>query len=126
MFRHVIRVRYGDCDMQGVVFNAHYLAYVDDAVDQFVRSSVGDYQAAGFDFMLKRISIEWASPARYDDELTLTVVVSRWGTSSFDVTVEGSVGERPVLHAVVVYVSTMPGTATSTPVPDAVRAALSE
>ena len=32
-FRHSIRVRYGECDMQGVVFNAHYLAYVDDALE---------------------------------------------------------------------------------------------
>ena len=30
-------VRYGECDQQGVVFNAHYLAYVDDALDQWLR-----------------------------------------------------------------------------------------
>jgi len=26
-YRHTVRVRYGECDMQSVVFNAHYLAY---------------------------------------------------------------------------------------------------
>ncbi len=30
-FRCQVRVRFGECDMQGVVFNAHYLAYIDDA-----------------------------------------------------------------------------------------------
>jgi acyl-CoA thioesterase FadM len=26
---HELRVRYGECDPQGVVFNAHYLAHLD-------------------------------------------------------------------------------------------------
>jgi acyl-CoA thioester hydrolase len=124
-FRHPIRVRYGECDMQQVVFNANYFAYIDDAVDQWVRSALGDYQAYGFDFMLKKLTMEWSSPARYADELVLDVGVTRWGRSSFDVTVTGAVGERPVFTAVVVYVSTSPGSATAVPVPDAVRAALS-
>ena len=36
-YRHSLRIRYGECDMQGVVFNANYMAYVDDAVDTWVR-----------------------------------------------------------------------------------------
>ena len=124
-FRQAIRVRYGECDMQHVVFNANYFAYVDDAVDQFVRSALGDYHDHGFDFMVKKLSMEWASPARYAEELLLDVGVSRWGTSSFDVTVTGAVGERPVFTCVVVYVSTAPGSATAVSIPDSIRAALS-
>ncbi|MDQ3434437.1 MAG: hypothetical protein M3481_07100 [Actinomycetota bacterium] len=30
-FRHRMRVRYSECDLQGVVFNAQYLAYSDSA-----------------------------------------------------------------------------------------------
>ena len=37
-FRHDIRIRYGEVDMQGVVFNAHYLAYVDHCIDRWLRS----------------------------------------------------------------------------------------
>jgi len=124
-FRQTIRVRYGECDMQQVVFNANYFAYIDDAVDQWVRSVLGEYIQHGFDFMVKKLTMEWSSPARYDDELVLEVGVSRWGRSSFDVTVTGAVGERPVFTAVGVYVSTRPGSAEAVPVPDAVRAALS-
>ena len=29
--RHRLRVRYSDCDPQGVLFNANYLTYFDDA-----------------------------------------------------------------------------------------------
>jgi acyl-CoA thioester hydrolase len=125
-FRQSVRVRYGDCDMQQVVFNANYFAYIDDAVDQWVRSALGDYTQVGFDFMVKNLTMEWSSPARYADVLDLDVSVSRWGRSSFDVTVTGAVAERPVFTAVVVYVSTQPGSATPVPVPDAVRTALTD
>jgi acyl-CoA thioester hydrolase len=124
-FRQAFRIRYGECDMQHVVFNANYLAYIDDAVDQFVRTALGgEYLDHGFDFMVKRLSIEWSSPARYDDQLVLDVVVSRWGRTSFDVTVTGAVGERPVFKSLILYVSTLPGSAEPAPVPPAVRAAL--
>ena len=36
-YRHALRVRYGECDMQQVVFNANYLAYIDDAIDTWMR-----------------------------------------------------------------------------------------
>ncbi|MFM7093508.1 MAG: acyl-CoA thioesterase, partial [Actinomycetota bacterium] len=37
LYEHRIRIRYGECDMQKVVFNAHYLAYCDDAADCWMR-----------------------------------------------------------------------------------------
>ena len=33
-FRHSIRVRYNECDPQGHVFNANYLAYFDIAITE--------------------------------------------------------------------------------------------
>ncbi len=121
---HHIRVRYGECDMQRVVFNANYLAYIDDAVDTWVRASLGHFEDLGFDFMVKKCTIEWQSGAEFGDTIDLAVGVSRWGNTSFDVAVTGTVGERPVFTATLVYVSTTPGSATPTPVPDSVRAAL--
>ena len=60
----------------------------------------------------------------FDDLLAIDVEVRRWGTTSFDVGYEGSVGERPVFSAVVTYISVTPGTTTPAPVPDAVRSGL--
>ena len=37
-----IRVRYGEVDAQGVVFNAHYLAYLDDVSDTWLRTFDGN------------------------------------------------------------------------------------
>ena len=44
--------------------------------------------------------------------------VTRWGHTSFDVTVDGSVGERPVFQAVVLYVGVAMGTKTPAPPPE--------
>lgn len=130
-YRHEIRVRYGEVDVQGHVFNAHYLAYVDDAVDTWFRSHFGlDYTAGfaetGWDIMLKKASVEWFSPARFGDVLDLDVAVSRWGRTSFDVGVSGHVDDRAVFTAVITYVGVQHGTVTPIAAPEKVRAALGE
>ena len=57
--RASIRVRYGEVDQQGVVFNAHYLAYVDDVFDTWLRELDADFEALGWEIMLKTASMEW-------------------------------------------------------------------
>ena len=78
--------------MQKVVFNANYLAYIDDATDTWMRTALGEFETTGFDFMVKKITIEWQSAARFGEQLELDVEVRRWGTSSFDVGVTGRWG----------------------------------
>lgn len=126
-YRHEIRVRYGEVDMQRHVFNAHYLTYVDEACDAWMRARLGDdYHGSGLvDMVLKRADITWHGGAGFGDVLAVDVAARRWGRSSFDVGFEGSVGERPVFSAVVTYVAVAPGTTDPAPVPEAVRSALS-
>jgi acyl-CoA thioester hydrolase len=123
-YRHEIRVRYGEVDVQGHVFNAHYLAYVDDAFDQWVRSVLGEDYTDGLDMVVKKAEVTWAGGAGFGDRLAVDVAVRRWGRTSFDVGFAGSVGERPVFDAVLTYISVAPGTLDPTPVPDQVRTAL--
>ena len=40
-----LRVRYGECDPQGVVFNAHFLAYFDVGITELFRAAFGSYKA---------------------------------------------------------------------------------
>jgi acyl-CoA thioester hydrolase len=124
--RHTLRIRYGECDMQRVVFAPNYLAYIDDATDSWFREALGGFETTGFDFMVKKATVEWRSAARFGDTLELDQRVSRWGTTSFEVTTDGHVGDRPVLVATLVYVSTVPGEARAQPVPEWVRAALDD
>lgn len=84
-FTHVLRVRYGECDPQGVVFNANYFTYFDVALTELWRESVGPYtdmMAAGVDMVVAEASARYLAPAGFDDELEIEVVVTRLGTTS--------------------------------------------
>jgi acyl-CoA thioester hydrolase len=122
--RHELRVRYAEVDMQRHVFNAHYLTYVDEALDAWMRQALGDEYLDGLDMVLKRAELTWHGSATFGDLLAIDVGVRRWGNTSFDVGFQGAVGEQPVFEAVVTYVSVTPGTMDPTPVPEAIRAAL--
>lgn len=125
---HPIRVRYGECDMQKVVFNANYLAYCDDAVDSWFRAALtpgGEgFESLGFDFMLKTVTITWSAPLVFGETGDLECSVSRWGNASFEVAVDGTCRGEPRFAASITYVSVGPGGNTPTRIPDLVRARL--
>jgi len=125
-FRHELRVRYAEVDVQGHAFNAHYLTYVDEAMDAWMRATIGEdyYSGGAVDMVLKRADLTWHAGARFGEILAIDVEATRWGTTSFDITYRGAVGERPVFEAVVTYISIEPGTLTPTPVPTHVRTTL--
>jgi acyl-CoA thioester hydrolase len=125
-YRHSIRVRYQEIDMQRVVFNAHYLAYCDEVMAGWMAEAFG---WSGFDdridWMLVKLVLEWQGSATFGDVMAVDCGIARWGTTSFDVSFRGLVGERPVFTATITYVCVAPGTTTKMAVPDEVRHALS-
>ncbi len=133
---HTLRVRYGECDMQRVVFNANYFVYCDDAVDTWTRFALADelkksgtstdLHAIGFDFMLKTTQLTWHAPVKFGDTLDMHCAVSRWGTSSFDVAINGSVDGKSRFDAVITYVSVDPTSQRPAPIPAFVKDALSK
>ena len=125
-FTHTVDIRYGECDQQGVVFNAEYMAYVDDAMDHWMRS-VGDLGwVDSWDVMLKKATITWESPARWTEQLSIDCRVSRWGSTSFDAWFHLRVEDRAVAEVVITYVSVPQGGDVPMITPDAVRAALGD
>ena len=112
--------------MQQVVFNAHYLAYCDDATEAWLLALGVKVTDHGWDFMLKKATIEWDGTATVHDLLDIEVGVDRWGTTSFDVGFRGRVGERPVFRGVVTYVGVKAGTRETMPIPPALRAVLED
>ena len=123
-YRHSVDVRYGEVDMQRVVFNAHYLAYCDDAVERWIRDRDVRADMTEWDFMLKKAEITWDGTAGHGDRIDIDLGVRKWGNTSFTVALRGTVGERPVFGAEIVYVGVRRGTTDTVPVPEAVRAAL--
>jgi acyl-CoA thioester hydrolase len=123
-FTHEVAIRYGECDRQGVVFNANYLAYVDDAMDHWMRSHSDQAWVSTWDVMLKAARIVWHGPASWPEELAVDCAVARWGRTSFDVVYGLRVGERPVAEVLVTYVSVGAGTQAPEPPPAEVVAAM--
>ena len=118
---HHIRPRYGEVDVQHVVFNAHYLAYCDDAADVWFRRLGQAGYDDGWEVVVKKVVITWSSSAQAHDDLAIAVEVSRWGTTSFDVRFTGTVDARPVFEAELTYVAVGIGTKEPIPVPDGFR-----
>lgn len=82
---HTLRVRYSESDLQGIAFNAHYLNYFDIGMTELWRAAYGSYQAMlerGVDIVLAEARLRFRKPARFDDELDLSVAVSHLGTTS--------------------------------------------
>jgi len=127
-FRYYIRVRYGECDAQKVVFNTRYAEYVDVSVNELLRAA-GLHQQFVFgelDFQLVKQTIEWKAPARFDQVLELSVTTTRLGTTSFTLFTEFRIAgdARVIVTIETVYVLVDAKTLAKTPLPDDVRAAL--
>ena len=111
--------------MQGVVFNAHYMAYCDDACDSWLRLKLGRFEDLGWEPMVVKAVLEWQGAAGIGDTLDIELGPSRWGNTSFDVGFTGRAGDRQVFTATITYVGVDSEKHKPMPTPEPVRAALS-
>jgi acyl-CoA thioester hydrolase len=84
-FEHELRVRYGECDPQGIVFNANYFLYFDVAFTELWRAAIGPWEEMverGVDAVVAEANARFRAPAKFDDVLTLRAQVVRLGTTS--------------------------------------------
>jgi acyl-CoA thioester hydrolase len=68
------RVRYAETDMMGVAYNSHYLVWFELGRAAYMRERGVPYsevEAKGFFLPISEFSCRIASPARYDEELTV-------------------------------------------------------
>ena len=99
-FVHELRVRYGECDPQGIVFNANYLLYFDVAFTELWREAAGPWQdmvSRGIDAVVAHAELDFRSPARYDDVLALRAQVVRLGETSVTTEIDALRGEQPLV-----------------------------
>jgi acyl-CoA thioester hydrolase len=126
-FVHHVRPRYAEVDAQGVVFNAHWLTYFDEASTRFFES-LGFEPATAFfrefDVMVVKAVVEWQGPAGFDDHVAIAVAPGRIGTKSFDLVYTATVAGRPACLGTITYVSVTPGTRESAVIPSSLRVAL--
>jgi acyl-CoA thioester hydrolase len=126
-FEHELRVRYGECDPQGIVFNANYLAYFDIAVTELWRAAFGSWEAMvrrGVDVVVGEANVRFRAPARFDDVVTLRAHVARFGTTSLTLELEIARGEELLVNGWLRQVCVDSATLGKTEVPAWLRAGL--
>jgi acyl-CoA thioester hydrolase len=126
-----LRVRWAEVDMQKVVFNGHYLTYIDTAIGQYWREiglpyPEGYVDRYGQDVYLRKATLEYLGSARYDDVLAVLCRVAKLGRTSMTFVFEihrqePEASPGPLVTAQLVYVNAEPATMKSAPLPEDLR-----
>ncbi len=114
--------------MQGVVFNAHYLAYFDVALTEYWEALTGARKADGdgvFEhlYVVKSV-IDYHASARFDDVVDIGVRIARLGRASMTCHFEIHRTGEHLITGETVYVHAVDGS--SAPFPDAFRCKVAE
>ena len=80
-FFHHLRVRWGEVDAQGVVFNPNYLVFADVAGTEYLRA-IGAFGADVSALFVVNANVNFRQSARFDDELAIGVRVAHRGRTS--------------------------------------------
>ncbi len=117
-------MRYGECDPQGIVFNANYLAYFDVAFTELWRAAIGPYDKlveGGYDTVLAEASIRFRAPARFDDLLELRSTVASLGDTSTTTRIDVVRGGELLVEGTLRHVCVTRSDWKKGPLPDWVR-----
>ena len=123
-----LRVRWAEVDMQKIVFNGHYLTYIDTAIAEYWREiglpyPQGYVERFGNDIYLRKATVEYLGSARYDDVLTVYCRVASLGRTSmtFAFEIYRERDESALVTAELVYVNADPATMKAAPLPAELR-----
>ena len=114
--------------MQKIVFNGHYLMYLDTAVADYWRALALPYEEAmhklGGDLYVKKAMLEYNASAKYDDVLDIGMRCEKIGNSSMHMLGGIFHGDKLLVSGELLYVYANPATQTSMRVPDNLRSLL--
>jgi acyl-CoA thioester hydrolase len=123
--------RYAEVDQQGVVFNAHYLTWFDEACTGFLDHVEVTYPgliASGHDIQVVHSEIDYKGPVRWRDSVRVEVHCERIGSTSFtlgfSVLCHNGTDERIAVRGHNVYVVVSTDDWAKRPIPDVLRKAL--
>ncbi len=125
-FIHRLRVRWQEVDAQKVVFNGHYLSYLDVAMSEYWRAAGLPYPEGmshhGGDMYARQHTLAYHAPAVLDDLLDIGVRCDHIGNSSMKLAWAVWSDHRLLVTGEVIYVHTSLATRRPEPVPASVRA----
>jgi acyl-CoA thioester hydrolase len=88
LFSIPVRVYYEDTDAAGIVYHANYLKYMERCRSDWLQRSGCDVlevrERFGILFTVRRVVLDYLSPARLCDSLTVTLAVVKLGRVTLD------------------------------------------
>jgi acyl-CoA thioester hydrolase len=126
-YRHTLRVRYQECDPQGVVYFSRYPEYYDLAITELWRDTMDGYQGmvdAGADMVVAEMSIRYIASARFDELVDVDVVIDKLGETSMLSSYAISRDGETLVEGALRHVFIDPVTKAKRPIPDEIRSAL--
>jgi acyl-CoA thioester hydrolase len=127
-FVHQLRVRYHECDAQGIVFNAHHFAYFDVTLTELWRELFGSYDAlvqAGSDVVVVDAQASFHASPQFDDLLDVEMTIAALGNSSMTSSFEEKRDGELLVTGRMVHVFVDPRTMQKQAIPGNVRERLS-
>ncbi|MEM8859384.1 MAG: thioesterase family protein [Chloroflexota bacterium] len=127
-FSHKIRVRFGEVDYQGIVFNANYLTYFDVVLTEYLRTAGIEYapdvaDREENDFNVVKSTLELKAPARADDLLDVCTRIGRIGRSSltWELAIFRPGEKSPCTIGEIIWVYANQNERKSVPIPDELK-----
>ena len=100
-----VRVYWEDTDAGGVVYYANYLKFMERARSEWLRALGFEQDVlrdeAGVVFVVRRVEIDYLSPARFNEQLEVSVSLHEMGRASLSVRQELMRGSTRLAEAVV-------------------------
>jgi acyl-CoA thioester hydrolase len=127
-FVHQLRVRYHECDAQGIVFNANHFAYFDITLTELWREAFGSYDAmveSGTDVVVADAQASFHASPRFDDLLDVEMTIAKLGNTSMVSEFEEKRDGELLVSGRMVHVFVDPATQQKQVIPDHVRERLS-
>lgn len=98
-----LRVRWAECDAQGVVFNANYFLYFDVAMTEWLRA-LGFQGEKTVEFFTVRAEADYKASARFDDMINIGIRCARLGEKSMTLKTAIFRGDELLTAGVLTYV----------------------
>ena len=105
-FRHLVRTRFGETDAMGIVHHASYVLYLEEARVAYLRAVGHPYpsvRAEGVDFAVLEVFVQYRSPLRFDDEVTVHVALAQASRATFQIGYLLTVDDEPRATGVTVH-----------------------
>ena len=108
-FFHPLRVRWAECDAQGIVFNVNYFLYFDVCMTEYFRAQ-GFAGEGMLDFFTAHAEADYRAPAHFDEELRIGGRCARLGRTSLTMEMIVLRDETVLTEGHMVYVCADPET----------------